>query len=431
MTPPQGVIGARSKPDQLAHLVIGLAIFLVPVTAIGAKGISVGAVLLAVLSLAVTKEVRQFKAAAPMLLLWAATAACGWATGVHALSGQYGRDYDASAAYRLYALLGLGAVTFFAVLWGRAILGLRVTLSIYAAGCIVQALLDHALWGDNAWKSVFAWPVAVLVLAIIQWRRPWWPLLALSAVSVYLDFRSMAGLCALAAVLTIVYQPRRDRGTSKARPLRSVLLICAGFWAILSIGTSLAAGGYLGSEVQQRTEVQTASGHGLLVGARPEWGGTWQLAKIEPVGYGPGTVPAFQDTNAFRAGLASLGAATSGEYVDSYLLGGRLEVHSVAGDLWVHFGFLGAVLALVFLYRIAIGLGSELSKGLTSSALLFLGIIALWDLAFSPMTSNYARVVVAAAALWPLLSQSASDDKKVRPEDADRSTTPRASVRAR
>jgi hypothetical protein len=75
------------------------------------------------------------------------------------------------------------------------------------------------------------------------------------------------------------------------------------------------------------------------------------------------------------------------------MFGGHVEVHSVAGDLAVSFGIPGLFLALFIAVTITRGL---IHTWHTQSGWeLFLGFSALWAIAFSPLPSAMATVVLA------------------------------------
>ena len=87
------------------------------------------------------------------------------------------------------------------------------------------------------------------------------------------------------------------------------------------------------------------------------------------------------------------------EYVDEYLLTQeRIELHSVVADLWLLFGPLGLVTGLVVAVVIVAGMAHQRATGHLNGLLALVGVVALWDLAFSPL-SNLNHVIVAVALL--------------------------------
>lgn len=387
----------ETTPDPLERIAGTAVLFLFPITTLGFKGLSVGMGLTLFLGLVLVKGLPRFRTATLIVLVWA-LALLSVPLLVDLSLDNVARSVDSSLMWRVMLLFGSGALALLVLLWGRWKFGDRYTLAVFALGTLVQAVVTPALWQDNPWKYALAWPVAVLLLTMT--RRSGVLLLgALAAASVAFDFRSFAGLCLIAGLL-VLWRRRTVQG--RARTLRPLAIVAAVSYLVLLVGTQLALGGYLGYEIQSRTFAQTGGGqHSLLLSARPEWAATWGLMQERPVGYGPGVVPALDDVTAGRSGLYSVGAATEGEYVDGYLFGGRIELHSVAADMWVNFGPFGLLLAVLLGGSMALGLGRLLALGGVRGWQIFVLLLGLWDLLFSPMTSNLLTVVVAIAIALP------------------------------
>lgn len=402
--------------QQLDRMVGTVVLFLFPITTLGFKGLSVGMGLALFLGFVLVKGLPRFRSAILIVLVWA-LALLSVPLLVDLSLNNTARGLDSSLMWRTMLLLGTGALGLLVLLWGRWKFGARYTLGVFAAGALVQAVITPSLWQDDPWKYALAWPVAVLLLTVTR-RSGWLLLVTLAGVSVVFDFRSFAAVCMLAAVLVVW---RRKPNEGRQRTLRPLVVVAVLMVVGLQVGTWLALQGTLGYPIQFRTFEQTQGGQqSVLVGARPEWAATLGLMRERPVGYGPGVAPALDDVTAARSGLYSVGATTDGEYVDTYLFGGHIELHSVAADMWANFGPFGLALAALLGGWIVVGLGRCLSAGGVRGWQVFVLLLGLWDLLFSPLGSNLMHVVAAAAVALPLLDRSAGGVAPARPVPPDR-----------
>jgi hypothetical protein len=96
------------------------------------------------------------------------------------------------------------------------------------------------------------------------------------------------------------------------------------------------------------TARQIANGENLLTSGRVDRRPPFNLFHHHPFGYGPAVVPNFDDVTIAKTALAATGANLEGDYVNSYVLGIQIELHSLGSDLWVSFGVAGLVLAAYF-----------------------------------------------------------------------------------
>jgi hypothetical protein len=235
------------------------------------------------------------------------------------------------------------------------------------------------------------WPVAVVLLAYFR-RRHVLLLVLLAGVSVWFDFRSFAGLCALAAALVMWRGRPNDAKVRTLRPQVTVVILIV---VLYQAGAWPAVNGHLGESIQARTVSQTESGRSLIVAARPEWSAAVALAKARPIGFGPGVIPDAFDVGTAKDGLVSVGATTDGTYVDQYLLGSHIELHSVASDMWANFGLLGLLVAATIAWLIVKRLARRLSRGGLDALTAFAVMLGLWDMAFSPLGDSLPHVVFA------------------------------------
>jgi hypothetical protein len=225
-------------------------------------------------------------------------------------------------------------------------------------------------------------------------------------VSAASSARSGAATLVLVLIL-VVWQAMKRPTSSRGAAFRTVMLV-----AFLAVGTYFALqgailDGAMGDEARERTQMQLDTSGTLIAGGRPELGATAALMGAQPAGFGGGTMPSMHDLQIAKTGMAALGYDPNNGYVENYLFGAGIELHSVLGDLWAWYGLaglaLGLVLAVFFVSRVAM-----LATARSASALvLFLGIKALWDLMFSPAESALPTLMLGVALLAPVAPVSA------------------------
>ncbi|BCW55709.1 hypothetical protein StoSoilB19_30830 [Arthrobacter sp. StoSoilB19] len=306
-----------------------------------------------------------------------------------------------------YVVILLGALmTYLTLLWSKNELGLRATALLYSVGWIVQQAATPSSWSTNAWKYSFSWPVTIFLAALIYNNRS--RILSvlfvglMAGLSIFNDFRSNFGLLVLTAVL-VVWLWKRNAPDSSIKTGAILLGLGGVLWGVYQAAIWLALEGYLGLRNQLVTAQQLASGESLIASGRVESSAAFDLFAQRPWGYGPGVTPNTEDVLVAKTALQGTGANLDGQYINTYVVGDQIKLHSVASDLWVSFGIAGLVLAAYFAWSILIRLvGSEEQ---VTVLYIFASLVALWDLAFSPITSNIHEVVFAAALATPLLSE--------------------------
>jgi hypothetical protein len=238
--------------------------------------------------------------------------------------------------------------------------------------------------------------------------------LTLGVIGVADEARSYFGVCLLAATLAIwQLRPTRyaRRITDRYRWFHVALIAGLGI-AVYFLTSALAAGGTLGGTLQERSTAQISRTGSLIAGGRPEWAATRELFELNPAGYGAGVVPNWADRMAGKSGLASLNVDAGG-YADHYMFGPTFELHSVAADLWVGFGWVGVALAAAIVVVIVRSLSVLLSARRAPTYLIFACTLALWYVLFGPMYSNWLDVCLAlglaAIAMGPRSTAAASE----------------------
>jgi hypothetical protein len=169
--------------------------------------------------------------------------------------------------------------------------------------------------------------------------------------------------------------------------------------------------GILGEEARERSAAQVESGGGLLLGGRPELGATIALLKSKFLGIGLGIQPNWNDIQAGREGMASVGYDPINGYVDNYMFGGAFRLHSIFGELWVTFGILGLALAICFCWHAIAGVAAGPHRYGADALLLTAAIRTLWNLAFSPWLTSIPMVIVLLSLVWFRRLRPVSDDR--------------------
>jgi len=161
--------------------------------------------------------------------------------------------------------------------------------------------------------------------------------------------------------------------------------------------TRLLVAGLLGAELQQRSEAQVAASGSLLLGGRPEWTVTIRLFRENPWGFGFGTLPSAHDYELGREGFASIHLLSQENYLKHYVFAGGLRLHSIAAELWAAGGPAGILLTMVVIWILVASMATELARRTASSVQIYVTVLALWNIGFSPAYSNFPQIVLALA----------------------------------
>ncbi len=182
---------------------------------------------------------------------------------------------------------------------------------------------------------------------------------------------------AAACVLTVWWLPSpKGRGQGRLRVI--ALLATLGLVAYQG-GEALILEGLLGSYTQQRTAAQVHAAGSLLLGARPEIGASLALMRHEPWGFGAGTTANSHDIAVAKTGMSQLNYDPNNGYVDTYMFGESIELHSIIGDLWALFGIVGLGLGAYLVVLLASGLAHRLGRRRPPAVVVFAAISSLWE----------------------------------------------------
>jgi hypothetical protein len=315
---------------------------------------------------------------------------------------------DSYHRIEVIAILLGGLSVMVLVLWGRLRISASTLVVLYGLGGWAGAVYSQ----EFDWKFNLVTPTAFIVLGVLErFENRLLPAVAIVGVGitgVVAEARSLLGFCLLAATLTIVQLPRRREDGRAHRWFPVVVMVGLGL-SIYLVAGSLLTSGYLGTELQQRSEAQVEATGSLIAGGRPEWAATRELVKMRPLGFGAGVVPDWSDLEAGRSGLTSINIDTGG-YVNNYMFGGQFRLHSVASDLWVNFGLPGVALAATVLFALLRSLSTLIAERRATTSAIFASSMAIWFLFFGPMYTNWTAVCFA-VGLTLLAAKPAAGDR--------------------
>jgi hypothetical protein len=333
---------------------------------------------------------RRYALAPALVVLGLLAAATGWILSELTAADN---SIDPVARIQSTGLLLSGLAALVLLLWAREWMPAHRMVALYGAGGLAGAVYGL----DLSWKYSLSVPATFLALGLAErtGRRPLAVVvvLAMGVSGIVEEGRSFFAFCVMAALLTL--WQARPAGRVGRLGRWAPAMMAAGMAVILYLlATALLTGGYLGTELQERSVTQIETTGSLLAGGRPEWAATRALFAQRPQGYGTGVVPSWGDYMAGKSGLASINIDAGG-YTKNYIFGGQFRLHSVAADLWVSYGWVGLVLAATLLVALVRSLSFTLASRLATTSAIFAITLALWYLFFGPIYSNWLDVCVA------------------------------------
>ena len=326
--------------------------------------------------------------------------------------------------------------------------GSRRRLVLFALGLAIGGYLSFRL-NPSTFSEVHPWkfgagpPAALLAALIPLWppiRRvpflPALPLLAVSAYSMAVGFRSMAGIALLASLYVLAQQiAGRRRRTPVAFPPGRTLLFVAAVTAltpaVLTLYEQAVARGYMSERALQTYERQASGSFGVLLGGRSEIYTAARAVMDSPIiGHGSwakdaGHAARFLELRLLGYDLHPLSRLGSDLIpTHSHLMGGWVEAGILGAVFWLWVLFL-TFRVLSSLYRVREPLGPLIA---------FVGFVILWDVVFSPFGAE-RRVtvpfnVVLMMFAWDVLRMRLPRDGMSRSELLPRFRPPAADPRA-
>ena len=95
--------------------------------------------------------------------------------------------------------------------------------------------------------------------------------------------------------------------------------------------------------------------------------------------------------------MRAIGTDTEHGYVDNYMFGGHIRLHSIVADLWATFGVVGFSLGILMMVALIYSLIDRLSTRTASGLVCLFAVLGIWDLAFGPIYKNLPDVMLALA----------------------------------
>lgn len=383
---------ASSVSDPVTRKISGAAVLLTAIrTSVASVPIGVMAGLAAVPMW--LPSLRRYRGAVPLGITLLLAVAWGIALTAQQESVDGGTSSGALFANSLllvFILTGTGAL-----LWAREHLSVRAVGVSVGLGLLVTNTLNGSITAsDNPWKFGIALPLSVILLAIAAGFRHWhWTfaiLLLLVGLNAGLDSRSAFATCALAALLYVSQRQwsKRSGGSVRARAISLLLAALAAAAVLYQVTSHLLVAGYLGEEARQRSVMQEELAGSMIVGGRPEMAATWALMQHRPAGFGSGATLSAQDLLVAKSGMSGINYDPNNGYVENYMFGDGIKLHSVIGDMWVYYGFAGVALAVLITVLLVHALFIRLATGTASGLVIFLVCTSLWNIPFGPLWSS-------------------------------------------
>jgi hypothetical protein len=304
------------------------------------------------------------------------------------------------------------------VLWCRTVLSDAQVALWFGVGLLLGVTPTSELYLTNPWKFGYSFALTLIVLALArQTGRRWLEFLAVSGFTViaaFTDARSAFAILLLTAVI-VLWQMRPGHRTRTVSTAWLVLVIGVLTLVVYMVAQALILDGTLGEETQLRSDAQLQTSGSLILGGRPEAAATAALMLHQPFGFGTGTQPSGEDILAAKSGLSRIGYDPNNNYVDIYMFGGHIELHSIVGDLWAWFGIPGLLLTGVLVAVVLRGIAGGIARGTASAVALYVVIKLFWALPFGPVYSSATIMILAVGlALMPTTPMRAAWSGELR-----------------
>lgn len=287
-------------------------------------------------------------------------------------------------------LCGVGVI-----LWARLLMPMWVVGAAVGAGMLLATLPDAG--HGNSWKFDYSVPVAVIVLALAGRSKSRLVslgcLVALAVISATHDARSFFAVIAVTALLALWQALPASRKGTRSVAVTAVALVVTGFIAY-SLATQLTLDGYLGRQAQARSISQIETSGSLLMGGRPEMAASVALFADRPWGFGSGVVPNLGDIRVAKTGMKAINYEPNNGYVENYMFGDELKLHSVIADTWAHFGIPGLAFAATVSFLIVRAVVTSIARRSAVALVLFLCVLTFWNLLFSPIYSSVPTLML-------------------------------------
>jgi O-antigen ligase len=98
-----------------------------------------------------------------------------------------------------------------------------------------------------------------------------------------------------------------------------------------------------------------------------------------------------------KAGMAAINYDPNNGYVDNWMFGHGIALHSVIGDLWAQAGLLGLCFTALVLAVTVYAVLSRMASNVASALLVYVCLKTSWNLFFGPWYSSMLILVLALA----------------------------------
>lgn len=358
------------------------------------QGLTVGYLAAAVLAPLWLPVLRRFRGSTVLLGAGALALASGiWLTLFSASSHPTSPGQAITVSVGLVGILcGVGFV-----LWCRTVLPDAQVALWFGVGLLLGVTPTSELYQANPWRFGYSVALTIIVLAIArQTGRRWLEFLAVAgftAIAAVTDARSSFAILLFTALL-VLWQLRPGRRTRSGSAVRVLVALGVLALVVYNLGQALILDGALGEDTQLRSSAQLQTSGSLILGGRPELAATAGLMMHQPLGFGSGTQVNSADIFAAKSGMAAIGYDPNNNYVDIYMFGGHIELHSVVGDLWAWFGIPGLALAALIVVLVLAGLARSVASGTAAAVVVYLGVKMLWALLFGPVYSSATLIII-------------------------------------
>lgn len=302
-------------------------------------------------------------------------------------------------------VLGVGVL-----LWARLHLGTRWLAVAYGCGM----LIDVVQRGEPSFKFGIGLAVSVIVLGWLTpglrpgrgtWRRVPRATQVMACFGIGVLFALDDGRSAFAMLLltaaVVLWQARMNEGSLRRSAVLTVGVVGAAGLAVYGGAQALILDGAFGTAMAQRTAQQIELSGNLLVAGRPEMGATTALLAHRPFGFGPGVPVNGVDLAAAKEGMSALGYDPDNNYVYDYMFGSGVELHSLFGDFWATYGPAGVLLWLFLVLLVGASLVRRTVRAMADPLLVYVAILAAWNLFFSPIYASLPMLILAVVLLLP------------------------------
>jgi hypothetical protein len=316
------------------------------------------------------------------------------------LFGQIATDMVRETAFRDYARgwakIGFTLINFcslYLLLYGHP-----NRLILYAAGLATGGMIAYFLnpnyyAADYPWKFGFGAPITwIFILSAVAAieRRRTGPYIACgilagaAALNVFMGFRSLGGVCFLAACYLFAQARWGHRLASlRTRSVRIFLigaLVMAAGVVVIQLYDYTAKSGMLGEEDRKKYQIQVSGTYGLILGGRGEILVSGRAILESPlIGHGSWAKD-FEYSSLLNELRRQAGYITGTDDEE-----GLIPTHSHLLGAWVEAGFLGAIFwtwVLSLPTRVLFRMSGM--KDYLTPLTVFVAFLLIWDVFFSP-----------------------------------------------